>query len=43
MPVAVANSAQVISAATPIEPGMFFEAMFSVENSLSTMFARSTT
>jgi hypothetical protein len=42
MPVAVAKSAQVIIAATPIEPGMFLAAMFSVPNSLSTMLARST-
>ena len=42
MPVAVAKSAQVTSAATPIEPGMFFEATLSVPKSRSTMLARST-
>jgi hypothetical protein len=42
MPVAVANRAQVISAATPIDPGSRLVAMASVEKSRSTMFARST-
>ena len=42
IPVAVAKSAQVMSAATPIEPGMFLAATLSVENSRSTMFDRST-
>ena len=42
MPVAVANSVQVTSAATAIEPGMWRAAMFSVWNSRATMLARST-
>ena len=42
MPVAVANRPQVMSAATPMEPGRFFEATLRVLNSRSTMLARST-
>ena len=42
MPVAVANSVQVTSAATAIEPGTRRVAMNSVVNSRSTMLARST-
>ena len=42
IPVAVAKSAQVISAATPRDPGTLRVATASVLNSLSTIFARST-
>ena len=42
MPVEVANSVQVISAATPMEPGTCRAAMLSVANSRLTMLARST-
>jgi hypothetical protein len=42
MPVAVANSAQVISAATAIDPGNRRLATLSVSNSRSTILARST-
>jgi hypothetical protein len=42
MPEAVANSAQVASAAIAIEPGMFRAATCSVTNSRSTRLARST-
>ena len=42
MPVAVANSEQVKSAATPSEPGTSLAAMFSVVKSRLTMLARST-
>ena len=43
MPDAVANSAQVASAAIAIEPGMCRAAIWSVKNNRSTRFARSTT
>ena len=41
MPVAVANSVQVMSAATAIEPGTWRSPTCRLRNSLSRMFARS--
>ncbi len=43
MPTAVANSAQVASAATAIGAGTARAAMFRLKNSRSTILARSTT